>query len=165
MHQPADLGVEYTKQRDVDVTACSQLQTFQTKEIEYSSLNSLLPCDAIWWCRSQSTLASVMACCLMAPSHYHQCLFLISEIQWHSPASNFTGSAEDTILYNESENYTFKFTTLSPRGQWVKPPHIIAMSKSKLIFLLDCSKWQNSSHLKLAMEKKDQSIVIMMYLT
>ena len=32
--------------------------------------NSLLPNDAIWWHRSRSTLAQVMACWLMAPSHY-----------------------------------------------------------------------------------------------
>ena len=34
------------------------------------SLNSLWPSDAIWQQRSGSTLAQVMACCLMAPSHY-----------------------------------------------------------------------------------------------
>ena len=32
--------------------------------------NSLWSCDVIWWHRSGSTLAQVMACCLMAPSHY-----------------------------------------------------------------------------------------------
>ena len=26
--------------------------------------------DSIWWLRSRSTLAQVMACCLMAPSHF-----------------------------------------------------------------------------------------------
>ena len=31
---------------------------------------SLRPSDAIWWQRSGSTLARVMACCLMASSHY-----------------------------------------------------------------------------------------------
>ena len=36
--------------------------------------NSLGPSDAIWQQRSGSPLAQVMACCLMAPSHYlHQC--------------------------------------------------------------------------------------------
>ena len=33
-------------------------------------VNSLWPNDAIWRQRSGSTLAQVMACCLMAPSHY-----------------------------------------------------------------------------------------------
>ena len=36
----------------------------------FLSVNSFWPCDAIWWHRSRSTLAQVMACCLMAPSHY-----------------------------------------------------------------------------------------------
>ena len=35
--------------------------------------------------RSGSTLAQLMACCLMAPSHYlNQCWLIISEVQWHS---------------------------------------------------------------------------------
>ena len=32
--------------------------------------NSLCPSDTIWYWRSWSTLVQVMACCLMAPSHY-----------------------------------------------------------------------------------------------
>ena len=32
--------------------------------------NSLWLSDAIWWQKSGSTLAQVMACCLTAPSHY-----------------------------------------------------------------------------------------------
>ena len=54
-------------------------------------LNSLRPSDAIWRHRSGSTLAHVMACCLMAPSHYlNQCWLVINKVQWHSPKSNFT---------------------------------------------------------------------------
>ena len=50
------------------------------------SINSLWPSDAIWRQRSGSTLAQVMACCLMAPSHYlNQCWLIISEVQRHSP--------------------------------------------------------------------------------
>ena len=33
-------------------------------------INSLGPSDTIWWQRSVSTLAQVMACCLTAPNHY-----------------------------------------------------------------------------------------------
>ena len=43
--------------------------------------NSLRPSDAIWWHRSGSTLAQVMACCLTAPRHYlNQCWFIISKV-------------------------------------------------------------------------------------
>ena len=47
--------------------------------------NSLGPSDAIWWQKTGSTLAQVMACCLTAPSHYlNQCWLIISEVQCHS---------------------------------------------------------------------------------
>ena len=35
------------------------------------------------------------------------------------PESNFTASAEATILHNEFENDIFKFTVSFPRGKWV----------------------------------------------
>ena len=44
-------------------------------------INSFWPNDAIWWLRFGSILAQVMACCLMASSHYlNQCRLIISEI-------------------------------------------------------------------------------------
>ena len=53
-------------------------------------INSLWPSDTIWWHRPGSTLVQVMACCLMAPSHYmKQYWVIISEILWHSPNDNF----------------------------------------------------------------------------
>ena len=43
----------------------------------------------IWQHRTRSTLAQVMACCLVAPSHYlNQCWLVISVV--HSSESNFT---------------------------------------------------------------------------
>ena len=53
-------------------------------------LNSLRPSDAIWQQRSMSTLVQVMACCLMAPSHYlNQCWLIISGVKWRSSEVNF----------------------------------------------------------------------------
>ena len=44
--------------------------------------------DAIWGNRSRSTLAQVMAWCLMAPRHYlNQCWLIIKGVLWHSPKS------------------------------------------------------------------------------
>ena len=44
-------------------------------------INSLRPSDDIWWHRSLSTSAQVMACCLTAPSHYlNQCWLTISKV-------------------------------------------------------------------------------------
>ena len=47
-------------------------------------VNSLWPSDAIWRHKSGSPLAQVMACCLMASSHYlNQYWLIISEVLWH----------------------------------------------------------------------------------
>ena len=54
------------------------------------TLNSLWPSDARLLLRFGSTLAQVMACCLMAPSHYlNQCWLIISKTQRHSSEGNF----------------------------------------------------------------------------
>ena len=85
--------------------------------------NSLWTSDAIWWHKSGSTLAQVIACCLPTPSHYlNQCWLIISGVLWHLPESNFTASGQATILYNEFKNYTseIRITTTSPRDQWGK---------------------------------------------
>ena len=69
---------------------------------------SLWPSDTIWQHRSGSTLAQVMACCLMAPSHHlTQWWLLICEIFLHSPESNFTVCAQATIQYYKFENSVF----------------------------------------------------------
>ena len=51
---------------------------------------SLCPRDTIWRHRSVSTLAPVLAWCLMAPSHYmNQSWLIISKVQWHSSEDIF----------------------------------------------------------------------------
>ena len=66
-------------------TKCLILLALQITPSQETTFNSLWPSDAIWWQKSQSTLAQVMACCLMAPSHYqNQWWLIISEVQWHS---------------------------------------------------------------------------------
>ena len=42
-----------------------------------ADVNSLGPSDAIWWQKTESTLAQVMPCCLTAPSHYLNRYWLI----------------------------------------------------------------------------------------
>ena len=49
-------------------------------------VNWLLPSDTIWHHRTWSTLVQVMACCLMAPSHYlNQCWLITNGSLWYSP--------------------------------------------------------------------------------
>ena len=57
-------------------------------------VNSLWPSDGIWWPRSESTLAQVMAASLMEPSHY-QCCLIKEGVLWPSPENNFTRNADD----------------------------------------------------------------------
>ena len=60
-------------------------------------VNSLGPSDAIWPWRSWSTLVQVMACCLMAPSHYlNQCWLIISKVLWHSSEDIIIRRFEDS---------------------------------------------------------------------
>ena len=70
------------------------------------------------WCGS--TLAQVMAWCLMAPSHYqNQCWLIIRDILWHSPENNFIMSAQADILWNDFKYCSFNITASSSRGQRV----------------------------------------------
>ena len=86
-----------------------------------SHFNSLWPSDAIWRQRSGSTLAQVMACCLIAPSHYlNQCWLIINEVQWHSYQGNYTRDASTINHKNLFENYMSKMSFKIPRGQWIK---------------------------------------------
>ena len=96
----------------------------QYKYIETSMqcrINSLGPSDAIWWHRSKPTLVQVMACCLMAPSHYlNQCRLIINKFQRHSYKKNFTRNSSAINHWSWLQNYLSKISFKSPRGQWVK---------------------------------------------
>ena len=79
-------------------------------------INSLGPSDAIWRQRSGSPLAQVMACCLMAPSHYlNQCWLFMNLMLWHPPENNFIGISQNINSINEFENYNFEIITVSSR--------------------------------------------------
>ena len=81
----------------------------------------LWPSDSIWLHRTGSTLAEVMACCLMTPSHYlNQCWCIISRVPWHSSEGIIITCSEDTNQKSYIENCIFKNPPRSPRYQWVK---------------------------------------------
>ena len=80
-------------------------------------INSFWPDDTVWWHRSRSILAQVMACWQMAPSHYlNQSWLFIIQALWYSSMSNFIPKAHATTMYSKCENHTFEITTTSPRG-------------------------------------------------
>ena len=60
-------------------------------------VNSLWPGDTVWQYGTRSILVQVMACCLMAPSHYlNQCWLIIGEVPWHSSQGIILRLCEDT---------------------------------------------------------------------
>ena len=80
-------------------------------------VHSLWPRDTIWWHGSGSTLAQVMAWCLMAPSHYlKQCWLIIKGVHWHSPESNFARNAHELNVQHLSVDHSVKFLSYI---QWV----------------------------------------------
>ena len=82
-------------------------------------VNSLWPSDAIWWHRSGSTLAQVMACYLGVQSHYlNQCWIIIKMILLHSPANNFTSAHKHYTMCLEI--VPLKLLTTCPRSQLIK---------------------------------------------
>ena len=90
------------------------------------SFNSLWPSDANWWQRFGSTLAQVMACCLVAPSHYlNQCWFIISEVQRHGTWKKFRERCPNhqSLKWTWNTNHSSKSLLKSSRGQWVNHCH------------------------------------------
>ena len=88
------------------------------------SINSLRPSDTIWLNRSRSTLAQVMACCLMARSHYlNQCWLIISLVPWHS-SGGLNHHYHKIGIYQSVKQLTEKcllnIMSISPRDQRVK---------------------------------------------
>ena len=68
---------------------------------------SLWPSDTIWWYRCGSSLAQVMACRLIATSHYlNQFWLIIKCVLWYSPESTFVRSAHGTPGFIYPEIFT-----------------------------------------------------------
>ena len=83
--------------------------------------NSLWSNDAIWHHRTWSVLVQVMACCLLATSHYlNQYWLIISDIRWHSSEDIIIGKCEDTNQQSKIRKGSFEITSRSSRYQWVK---------------------------------------------
>ena len=73
----------------ISVTRCNTMRCSILRDLfghsewrgkEWWLVNSSWPSDGIWWHRSGSTLAQVMACCLTAPNHYLDQYWLIISV-------------------------------------------------------------------------------------
>ena len=82
----------------------------------FDMLNSLWPIEAIWWRRSGSTLAQVMACCLTAPSHdLNQCWLIINCVLcFHLPT--ISQKAFQTLIHKMSLKITCLKSEPQPSG-------------------------------------------------
>ena len=86
-----------------------------------SFVNSLWFTDTKWQHRFWSTVAQVIAWCLMAPSHFLNQCWLINGVLWQSHECNFTSAK-------------------SLRGQWVKLRKNMAMKMGMIL----CTPWHHS---------------------
>ena len=92
-----------------------------------------------------------MACCLTAPSHYlNQCWLNIRVALWHSVENDFTRNAQDIYPWYQFENYWFKTSTASSRGQWVnnfqyptKYGDLVSSLPRILTFMMINLQWSN----------------------
>ena len=99
-------------------------------EWSLSYFNPLWPSNAKWQKRSGSTEAQVMACCLMAPSHYlNQCWLIISEVQYTFILGQFHKRCLNHQSLKSVWKLHIKISFKFPRGQWVKydqvPLHLV----------------------------------------
>ena len=112
-------------------------------------VNSLWPGDAIWWQRSGSTLAQVMACCLTATNHYlNQCWHIIM-VQWHSYEGSFT---IDTSAIDISLKITLLEFTLNLPGvnELTCPGRIKPASSENFCSISTCSLYAPETQLPLS---------------
>ena len=119
---------------DISVTVCLKLEWWKgnnyfglpscgfleqiSDNLGRSTFNSLWYSDAKWHHKIWSTLVEVMACCLMAPNHYlNQRWLITNEVLLHSPEDNFTLNVIYIYPWYELQNW-FKTTAGSHRGHW-----------------------------------------------
>ena len=106
------------------IKLCNPQYPCFAKYFKYTCFKYLKYCwtisDAVRSLRSGSTLAQVIACCLIAHGHYldHRWL-LIKDVLWHSPDSNFTRSAHELKSIKCVRRLHFQIAATSPRGQRV----------------------------------------------
>ena len=85
-----------------------------------TGVNTLWPSDAIWWHRSGSTLAQVMAWCLKAPSHYlNQCWLKHQRGPVAFSWEWFHKKCQRYLSLIPVWKLLIKTSSTSSRGQWV----------------------------------------------
>ena len=93
------------------------------------NVNSLWSREAMWQPRPKSTLAQVMACCLMAPSHYLNNANLPSIRSFENQLRAISNEIPQPLITKITLNitYEYKISFKSPRGKWVNISLMIKM--------------------------------------
>ena len=94
-----------------------------------------------------STLAQVMACCLMASSHYlEQCWLIINKIQWNSAEGNLT---RETTVINHRISFKITYLNFHPNLELrVKEFKVVLLSKASDFMSVLQKRHQRSQQIK-----------------
>ena len=87
-----------------------------------SKIDDIMQTSQKLWSFTGSTFAQVMACCLMAPSHYlNQCWLIINEVFRHSTGGNVIANAVDTLIHHPGNKVLigspYSYTCVSWHGR------------------------------------------------
>ena len=99
--------------------------------------------DTIWRHGTRSTLTQVMACCLMATSHFlHQCWLIICKAQWQTIASNFTKHTSAIIKISLKSTYLKCYSNLPTSELMLYSPSLCFQDKRLMIMMSNCQHTQ-----------------------
>ena len=117
---------------------CMHASYHSSKSANLKRVNSLGLSDAIWRCRSGSTLAHVMTCFKHQAITWTTILSVCSVTQFVSvcsPKDHFTRYLSHQLLkIQESEHYISTLPFKFPRAEWVKNQTGLHQSTSFVIF-------------------------------
>ena len=117
---PGNAGHQVISSLGIDI-AIFEYSGFNTRKF-----NLLWPNDTIGQHKSGSTLAQVMACCLMAPNHYlNQCWVVIDLVLLDSPDGNIHWKY---WRYHALKDLKITHLKSHPREQWINPLHLYGMA-------------------------------------
>ena len=121
----------------LSTSICNAVYTHTCTQSHIHRVSSSWPSDAIWRQRYGSTSVQVMACCLMAPTHYlNQCWLTMNKVLWHSYEGIIIRRSEDT---NHKTRLKFAFL----RSQ----PHLLGINELSCMLYFRATLPEKITHL------------------
>ena len=120
-------------------------------------INSLGPRDVIWWHKSGSTLAQVMACCQMAPSHYlNQCWLIITEVQWYWSDDRLQEIPQPSMIKISMKITCIKFDSNLPGDSELNASETTTFHKQLFLQTSNVNPWCAELHICLLYHSSTQ---------